>query len=99
MVTFNSLESKNAEKAFEMMRTAVVVPNVPDVATCSMEAEEVFVTMRTDGVVQNVTDVVTFKSLETLEKIQELFETMREASMVPKGPLGEAIAVSSGCCT
>ncbi len=32
-VTFNSLESKKAEEAFEISRTVGVAPNVPDVAS------------------------------------------------------------------
>ncbi len=57
-------------------------------------------TRRTAGAVPNAPDFRTFKSLETLEKTQELFETIREAGAYPNGVTlsswFDAIGVPSG---
>ncbi len=49
------------------------------------EPKEAFVTVRAAGVVPNVPDVVTFNSLETFEKMHQIFETVKEAGMGPNG--------------
>ncbi len=60
----------------------------------SKKAEEGFATRTMAAVVPNVPDVVTFNS--DVEKTQELFETLREAGVVP---CGETLSSMMDACT